>query len=387
MKNLFFQLFLFSGLLAGNPTIAQKKMKINLSIAAQLPINGKLGKQPGLAGAFAGYIQNRLIIAGGANFPDSMPWQGGKKAYWDDIYVLNIGKKGKYSWEKTPVMKLKESIAYGASVQTNMGIVCVGGENENGISNKTFLLHSANSGNELEIIDLPALPVPLTNLSAVSIGNIVYAGGGETVSNVSDRFFKLDIEKKGDHWEELQSLPMQVSHAVMLAQTDGLSTHIFLLGGRKKNQSGISDFYSSVFEYDIKKNEWVKKMDMPYAVSAGVAISGGRNNILYIGGDKGEIFQKVETLQNAIKTEKDDLQKLQLIQQKNQLQINHPGFCKDVLEYDVVKDKWTLFDTLSADVPVTTTIVKTNKRYFIPSGEIKAGVRSHEVIVIESILW
>src|SRR6218665_1080112 len=102
MKNLFFQLFLFSGLLAGNPTIAQKKMKINLSIAAQLPINGKLGKQPGLAGAFAGYIQNRLIIAGGANFPDSMPWQGGKKAYWDDIYVLNIGKKGKYSWEKTP---------------------------------------------------------------------------------------------------------------------------------------------------------------------------------------------------------------------------------------------------------------------------------------------
>ncbi|MBK7099157.1 MAG: hypothetical protein IPH58_13430 [Sphingobacteriales bacterium] len=32
----------------------------------------------GFAGMISGISNNKLIVAGGANFPDELPWQGGK---------------------------------------------------------------------------------------------------------------------------------------------------------------------------------------------------------------------------------------------------------------------------------------------------------------------
>lgn len=385
MNKFFYLTFLFPVLLTSSSILSQGKIRIRLSVAAHLPVNEKSGKQPGLAGAFTGCIRNKLIIAGGANFPDSMPWQGGKKVYWNDIYVMIIGKNGKHNWENSYTVKLKESIAYGASVQTRPGIVCIGGENENGISKKVFLLHTDNADNKPATIDLPELPIPLTNLSAVAIGNIVYAAGGETIGGVSDKVFKLDLQKTGIGWMELQPLPVQLSHAVMLTYNDGLVNHIYLLGGRKKNTSGISDFYSSVFEYSIEKNEWIKRKDMPYAVAAGFGIGNGWNSLLYIGGDTGETFNRVEKLLQAIAAEKDELERQQLIQQKNQLQINHPGFSKEVLQYDVIKDEWKSAGHVSVDMPVTTQVAASHSGSFIPSGEIKAGVRTTQILAIKKL--
>lgn len=374
-------IFLLPGLLTSSPIPAQKKIKLHWSVAAHLPDNEKLGKQPGLAGAFAGYIKNKLIIAGGANFPDSMPWQGGKKIYWNDIYVLNIGKKEKYTWDNAAGIKLKESTAYGASVTIHDGIVCIGGENENGISKKVFLIHAENPENKIEFIDLPELPLPLTNLSAVAVGSIVYIAGGETTNGVSNRFFRLDVNKYEHDWIELASIPVELSHAAMVIQFKGITPYLYLAGGRKKNANGISEFYSSLFEYDIEKNKWANKKSMPYPVSAGLGISTGKNKILFLGGDKGEIFHKVEIILAAINAEKDELKKQQLVQQKNQLQINHPGFNKEILEYDVLKDEWRSAGQVSVEMPATTIVVATDHKFYIPSGEVKAGVRTKQILV------
>ena len=46
--------------------------------------------QPGVAGPFAGIHGSTLIVAGGANFPDTMPWHGGKKQYHDEIYQFQL---------------------------------------------------------------------------------------------------------------------------------------------------------------------------------------------------------------------------------------------------------------------------------------------------------
>lgn len=43
----------------------------------------------GVAGAFAGVAGGALLVAGGANFPDGPPWQGGTKAWTDRIWVLD----------------------------------------------------------------------------------------------------------------------------------------------------------------------------------------------------------------------------------------------------------------------------------------------------------
>ena len=64
---------------------------------SQLPIPPGDTHQPGLAGAFSGLSNDVLIIAGGANFPDNPPWEGGKKVWNDQIYVLS--KQGNsYGW-------------------------------------------------------------------------------------------------------------------------------------------------------------------------------------------------------------------------------------------------------------------------------------------------
>src|SRR6185312_16330999 len=42
----------------------------------------------GFAAPFAGVSSGALIVAGGANFPGAMPWEGGQKAWHDSIFVL-----------------------------------------------------------------------------------------------------------------------------------------------------------------------------------------------------------------------------------------------------------------------------------------------------------
>jgi len=43
----------------------------------------------GVAGPIAGTAGASLIVAGGANFPEAPPWQGGKKVWHDRICMLN----------------------------------------------------------------------------------------------------------------------------------------------------------------------------------------------------------------------------------------------------------------------------------------------------------
>ena len=74
---------------------AQKKQELSLqwNVAAELPVAANGAKALGVAGAVAGVYKNKLIVAGGANFPAAMPWLGGKKKYEDALYVY--AKKGK----------------------------------------------------------------------------------------------------------------------------------------------------------------------------------------------------------------------------------------------------------------------------------------------------
>src|SRR5690606_38162981 len=55
------------------------------------PIPDSIGR----AGGFAGIYKDSLLFAGGANFPERMPWEGGTKIWHDTIYIL---PKGKSDW-------------------------------------------------------------------------------------------------------------------------------------------------------------------------------------------------------------------------------------------------------------------------------------------------
>lgn len=366
---LFFLMFLNASI------YAQKKQELKLqwTVAAELPVAKNGQSSLGFAGMIAGVHENKLLVAGGANFPDAMPWNGGKKKYYDDVYVY--AKKGNRLVLQTQT-KLPVNLAYAASCSTAKGIVVAGGENEHGITNKVYLLKAANG--EVAISTLPDLPLAITNAAITSVGNKVYLAGGETATEASNQFLFLDLDNTAKGWQQLPALPKPVSHSVLVAN----SNEIYLVGGRKKNSNGISDLYSSVYSFNILTNQWTDKQPLPYALSAGTGAV-YQNKLLLFGGDKGATFHHTEELIAAISNSKDESEKQRLTDEKAKLQANHPGFSNEVLAYDIVNNTWQSFGNIPYATPVTTTAVQWNDCFIIPSGEIKAGVRSPIILAVK----
>ncbi len=307
-----------------------------------------------------------------------MPWLGGKKKYYDDVYVMKKIKNDSLKNYKS--FKLPYAIAYAATCTTSQGVLSAGGENEKGISNKVFLIEWNNATENISIKNLPNLPFAVTNASVAATGNMIYLAGGEMAYGVSDCFLGLNLNKVGAGWQVLPSLPKPVSHAVIVVQSNGHHDCVYLIGGRKKNVGATSDLYASVFQFNLKTAKWFEKGSLPYNLSAGTGIATGPHYIFLFGGDRGETFHKTEELIVGINNEKDEAKKSRLSEQKITLQSSHPGFSKEVLLYNTITDKWKKVGYIPFDSPVTTTAIEWNGTVLIPGGEIKAGVRTPQIL-------
>ncbi|MEZ4968222.1 MAG: hypothetical protein R2814_00885 [Flavobacteriaceae bacterium] len=82
--------------------------------------------QPGLAGPYTGIDDNVLIVAGGANFPDKLPWEGGIKIYHDAIFILKEKTDGTFQWETTTA-QLPFAAGYGEQYLQIMGSYALAG--------------------------------------------------------------------------------------------------------------------------------------------------------------------------------------------------------------------------------------------------------------------
>jgi SSS family solute:Na+ symporter len=375
--------FLFCLQLMWSPKLFAQDQKANeivWSEVANLPALANGEKQLGVAGAFTGVHNGVLIVAGGANFPNGKPWEGGKKMYRDGIYVLQK-TQDRYEWIVPKAPRLRIKAAYGASVSVADGIVCLGGELENGVSNQSFIMQWNAAKNEVIFKPLPDMPVALANSGATSIGNTIYVVGGENNGKPSSQFFALNLSDATPEWQVLPALPVAMSHSVVVAQHNGEKTQVYVLGGRSATESGISDLHSSNFKYDPSKKTWQKLGDISDGKqvttwSAGTGVASGASYILLIGGDKGNVFHQIETFNAQIaKAETPELkQKLQA--EKVGLLTSHEGFSKDIYLYNTITDAWTTVGKLPGAAQVTTTAVKWNDDIVIPSGEISPGTRT-----------
>lgn len=350
-------LLLLSGLLYGFASPAQQR-KISWSEPVRLPM--------GLAGPLAGVHHGMLLVGGGCNFPDSMPWAGGKKKYYRDVYVVDMHRRALIG-----VDTLFEPTAYGASVSTPAGVVYIGGEHASGVSARVYCLSWEG---KLCVKRLPDLPVGLTNAAAAIIGQTIYVAGGETATGVSDALYALD--PGGSGWRLESSLPKALSHAVLIAA----GRRLYLAGGRKKNPGGVSDLSDAVYCYDVAGHRWSDCRSLPYALSAGVGVLYDKHSLLLMGGDRGEVFHEVERLIAAIDGCTDVVKRQELLLQKARVQSGHPGFSKEVLLYDIDRNKWSHFDSLPFPSPATTTAVRWENFIVLPAGEIRAGVRTPQIL-------
>lgn len=351
-----------------------KNMAITCKMAGEIPPSNGRPSALGVAGPVTGIVGNYLVIAGGANFPDSMPWEGGLKKYYNDISLFT--GNGDSLLFVSSAVHLPENVAYSASVSTSKGILYAGGENEFGLSGKVYLLKWDSGTNRLQTEALPDLPVAVTNASATAYNNLVFVAGGETKEGVSDLFWSMDITNPANGWIAMPSLPKQISHAVFVSINNKVVKKLVLAGGRKKTRQGISELYNSVYAFDPELKKWSELIPLPYPLSAGTGVAYEESKILLFGGDRGTTFSKVEKYQSLISKSVNEKEREKLIRKKNQILASHPGFSKQILSYDIVSGKFQKAGSLSFPAPVTTTAFWWGETVVIPSGEIKAGVRT-----------
>jgi len=361
-------------------------MNVNWTALVPLPPPAPDAVQPGVAGPFAGLHGNTLVVAGGANFPDTMPWHGGKKQYHDEIYLLDMSAGGGSWIVAGPEQALPVPVAYGASASVSAGLVCMGGETESGLTDRVYIISVA--GERPVITPLPSLPVPLSGAASASAGSVVFIAGGVSPSGSSESLWRLDTENIGAGWQRLADIPLPLINSVM-AVSEGRESSLWLLGGRTRGEGDdTSVIRSEIFRYSIAEDRWTLEGELSdgaeklyLAAGTGAAVSG--RHIAIFGGNDGSVFNRVELLLSEMAREDDPVRHEELRKEYISLQESHPGFSRSVILFDTQTRKSYRAGEIPGPAQVTTAAVTTPRGIIIPSGEIKPGIRTPEVRMVK----
>lgn len=302
----------------------------------------------GFAGAFAGTSGGALIVAGGANFPDKKPWEGGQKVWHDRVFVLDR-PDGK--WQIAG--KLPRPLGYGVSVSDGRSTICVGGSDSTQHHADCFRLDWKDG--KIAHSPMPALPRPLANMVGAIVGEWLYVVGGiERPDDIkaSTSAYRLNLSDDRARWESIADLPGEGRMLAMAGSADG---SLFVVGGvsleavdGKPRRKYLKDAY----RFDARTG-WSRVADAPGPIAAAPSPMPSDATSLYVlGGDDG----------SNVSTPPD----------------KHPGFSNVVHRFDPRTGRWSVSGKLIAP-RVTVPTVWWNDRWVVPSGELRPGVRSPEV--------
>ena len=308
-----------------------------------------LPDREGFAGAFAGVSGDSLLVAGGANFPQAKPWEGGKKVWHDTVFAL---EKPEGAWRV--IGRLPRPLAYGVSVSARDGVICIGGSDAGQHYAEVFLLSSSNG--VAHRLPLPSLPVPLANAAGALVGQVIHVCGGSErpgEESATGRLFLLDLAAPKLAWIEGPGCPGKPRILPLAAAVDG---GFYLAGGaalERTNGSVARVYLRDTWCYQGGRG-WKRRADLPWpAVGAPTPAPAAGSRFYVLGGDDGSLagFQPVE---------------------------RHPGFAGRILAYDAESDLWTQQGQVPAP-RATPPAAWWRGRFVLPSGEVRPGVRSPEV--------
>jgi N-acetylneuraminic acid mutarotase len=327
------------------PAVAQE-----LIAAKRLP---DLPERPGVAAPYVGVAGNALILAGGTNFPDAPPWQNGTKTWHDEAYVLTAPNA---KWKRG--FKLPQRMAYGISLTTKSGILCIGGCNDKTNLDDVFTLQW--DGKHLTHKELPRLPRPTSCAAGAIVGTRVYVAGGQAgpdpLSGPSHSYFwSMDLDEVPPQWREEPPWPGP-ERFFAVAGSDG--QFFYLLSGMRRVQVGAEEprleFLRDAYRFDIAARTWKKLDGLPNANAAVASpaplVNGG---LLLLG-------------RGADGTGADLPPR------------DRPAFQGDVRRYDLATGRWSRVGALPFGVAAPG-IAQWNGNIIVASGEVSAGVRTTAV--------
>ncbi len=362
-----------SGVAAVSPgeTVPQGKAVLDWSTLPPLP------DSLGVAGPFAGVSDDVLIVAGGANFPEGPPWKGNPKVWHDRVYVLDLKALGKrdetfsfsgVTWREAS-QRLPRPLAYGVSLTTPEGLLCIGGGDHKKHYRDVFLLQVHDG--EVQRIELPPTPQPMAFGCGALVGNTVYVAGGRESPDAPGAlktFWAMDLDEPVDkrQWRELEPWP-GCPRMLAVAGTQGGSFYLFSGVNLVAVADGTTEreYLCDGYCY-MPKRGWCRTADVPYPVVAAPSPAPqlGQTHLAVIGGDDGSHAGQGTSLRNQ-----------------------HPGFRRDVLTYETMTDTWAAMGQVPGQKgtlpPVTTVAVPYGEGFILPCGEIRPGVRTPQMLLAQ----
>lgn len=385
------QLLILSTLLSLSSFVANAQSKYEntfiWSKLSEIPPAPADAKQLGLAAPFAGVSNNAIIVTGGCNFPIKDVWDGGEKFFYSDIFVLP-SKSDKW----LSAGNLPYNVAYGASVDTPKGLLCIGGSNALGNLNQVWLLSWNEQTSQVVQTEYPSLPISLTSSDATLIGNYVYLAGGATDGEMSgNHFLRLDLSKIGTSaagWETLSNFPGNARlQPVLIAQGGAESRNLYLFGGSKISPSEKPIVETSSLTYNTVSNTWTtlactEISGEKYSLHGADGYALGKTHILFMGGVNYDIFRDAITKEYEARNSTTTESKEHFAEWKKKYFANPVEwykFNKDVIVYNTITDAWSVGTEFPHNGTAGAKIVPYKKGWVLINGEIKPGVRTNEV--------
>lgn len=330
----------------------------------KLCVNG----QQGVSGAFAGTIGDKILVAGGCNFPDTPAADGGAKKFYRNINAFD-GNQWSVCGE------LPFDMAYGASVTVDKGIVCIGGTDGTKSSSEVVLLSMTDS--KAQTSTLPSLPVGLDNFAASldKASGYIYVAGGQTDGKPSQKVWRLQYPD-GQQWEALPDMPGKGRlQPCVVVQNGNVGTNLYIFGGYTAKVDDAhpetADTQAAGLCYNIKTGEWSEVSSIlggNVALVGAQAVVSGSQHILFFGGVNKDIFTK------ALRAPEADY-------------LRHtPDWYKfrtEILVYNTITDAWSSSVSDERFARAGAQLATLNGEWYIINGESMPGVRSNQVTSVK----
>lgn len=328
-------------------------------------------KGHGLAGAYIGTIDNSTaIIAGGSDFETLRPWEGGKKSFFREIYILTAGTSG---YKCLPAaVSLPEGMGNGCSVVYGKSMYCLGGLTTSGYSSR--IVRITGSGQSMSVEDVGILPEGFRANAAASLKGSIYVHGTAAGRNALYR-----LQPDSMQWTELSACPGRLLEegSTFTPQHNGRETALYLIGGRGTDEDGLF-IATNVWEYLPFRDTWEKKAafrdgDKPVELMYTASVPYGSAHILSLGCDDGVEFRRRIDLMA-----RDDKQG-----ELSDAFKEHPGFSNKIWAYHTITDTWSILDVAEFPLPAVTTAIVLGGKMLLVSGEEHPGVRSNALVEFE----
>lgn len=336
--------------ITGYPVSAfSAKASLSVEVMKGFPSSEK-GIEKGVSACYAGTIDNRLMMAGGCNFPEIPAAEGGKKRYYRGIYVAELNEGTELHWKQ--VGWLPAPAAYGVSVTTDDGIICIGGNNEKESLRSVFKIRLR--GGKAVVEPLPSLPVPMDNFTGSLWGNHIDIYADTT-------WYSLELNALQQGWKQQRTFNVRRVQPV----SGHYQGEFCVWGGfspKDANQKASLSLNGMALGKETRRRATpVTRQYQSVFLGGGAAVNVSENVIVALGGVNKNIFL------NALNNPAPDY----MTHEPSWYQFN-----ANVFLYD---GYWRIMGQSEHTARAGATVVCHQGKVYVIGGELKPGIRVPEV--------